>query len=173
MSRGIYWRAPEVEQIIKDLVEIKCLFPDLQGVPILALFTEKKMTSSGKTVLAKIKKSSEFELALIETMLWKDDAPEPSPAYIMIVNYNAWLDLGKILIERVGEVDQCEALVFHELCHTEVKINDQGIASYKTKNHDFNGFFVEVAKYGAWLPDYQMTEKAFQGEIPNDDTAEE
>jgi len=133
------------------------------------------MTAKGKTVLAKLKKASEFELALVETMMLNDKGadpesiPDPPPPYIMVVNNDGWLDLGEIMVDRVGKVDQCEALVFHELCHARVEINKEGIASYKMRDHDFTGFFTEVARYGAWLPHYQMTEAAFKGEVPPED----
>ena len=179
MSRGIYWHAPEVEKIIHDLVETKCIFPDLLGVPITALFTEKTMKSKGQLILAKIKKCSEFELALVETMLEKDSSaspdsvPDPPPAYIMIVSNDAWLDLGIIEVDRVGKVDQAEALVFHELSHCHVKVNeDDGIASYGTKDHDYTGFYAEAVKYGTWLDTYKDTVKAFNGEMPVEESEE-
>ena len=173
-TKGTYWYSPEVERVIKKLVEESALFPDLQGVPITALFTEKKMKVKGRPVLARIKKSSEFEMALIETMQdQSENHVAPPPAYVMIVSHDEWNDLDHVMVDRVGNVDQQEALVFHELCHCEVKISDEGISSYGTKTHDFTGFFAEAVRYGAWLPDYKDTLAAFAGDLPDEAKPEE
>jgi hypothetical protein len=58
---------------------------------------------------------------------------------------------------------QIEALLFHELSHTDVHEDDDGNETYVLAGHDFEGFRQELEHYGAWKTDLKlMTEQIRQ-----------
>jgi hypothetical protein len=60
-----------------------------------------------------------------------------------------------------------EALVYHELCHCEIAVNENG-ATPKVRAHDFEGFRTEVARYGLWQADLQLAAPAFHIHMSDD-----
>jgi len=177
-TKGPYWFAPEVDRYIYQLVEKSALFPHLQGVPITGLFTDKDMKVKGRSALAKIKKATELEISLVENMRDEirethhisdhaSDRNRPAPAWLVIVNYEMWLDLQETYVEPMQDktVDQKEALIYHELCHVKAKENEKtGEVKLSSKDHDFMGFYDEVYRYGAWMEEYANIVKAVKGE---------
>jgi hypothetical protein len=54
---------------------------------------------------------------------------------------------------------QLEAIVFHELCHTDY---DESKGKARLVAHDYEGFCREVEVYGAWKEDLACAAKAFE-----------
>ena len=175
-TKGPYWLAPEVERYVHQMVEESALFPHLQGIPIMCLFTDKDMKIKGRLALAKIKKASEIEIAMVEAMRETTltsfpsgsvHQNHPAPTYLIIVNYDCWLDLEESYREPMQgkTVNQKEALVFHELSHVKTREDEKtGEIKFSSKDHDFQGFYAEVYKYGAWLPMYEDIVLSVKGE---------
>lgn len=77
------------------------------------------------------------------------------PDYIMVLESEFWGN---------AQPKQREALVFHELCHTEhsvgkdgeLKFKDDGRPVFGIQGHDIEEFNAVVERYGAWLPDIKL-----------------
>lgn len=56
---------------------------------------------------------------------------------------------------------QIKALLFHELCHIQKAVTDQGDVVYKVRGHDAELFLAEYEHFGAWKFDLERVESTF------------
>ena len=88
----------------------------------------------------------------------------PAKHYADGSHFMIWLAADHCEVEGFNEY-QIEALVYHELLHVERVETDeedlegQPIIKYRTRGHDFEGFYSELKQYGAWNRDWQRLEE--------------
>ncbi len=67
---------------------------------------------------------------------------------------------------RVGEFDAFEEMVYHELLHAEMVLDEEGESldppQIRARGHDYEGFLQEIRRYGAWAPDLRSAKAAFE-----------
>jgi predicted metallopeptidase len=110
-----------VEEIIKDE------FPNLDGANIMVVMDTKKKVSSGRYIIARIKKMND-ELKFFT-------------ANDFGITYDYVMFIDKVIFEELDLIDQ-KRVIYHELCHCEVdpsKTNPYGI-----KDHEIQGFHDEI-----------------------------
>lgn len=123
---GEYMDAPELEQLAKVVMEEHAELAYLREWSVRVLWRRQ---GSGKEAMGRCKVLS-GELRFFtgaDWLIW------------------AAADFCKLMSDR-----QIEALLFHELMHCEVKVNKAGQQRAATRGHDFEGFGLEVERYGAW-----------------------
>ena len=117
------------------------------------LFRKDEKLKGGKRVLASVHiPSVQGELRpLFEWML--EDRFGWMPAFLMIIELDWW---------KVATSIEREALVFHEMCHMRVKVDQFGAPRLSRETgepqwtciaHDIEEFNAVVARYGAWKCD--------------------
>ncbi|NGP62683.1 hypothetical protein FLT15_31735 [Paenibacillus thiaminolyticus] len=144
--------SPDVEQLVKKLIEKNKEFKHLQGAKIIGRFRFGTWNSKGKVTLGQAKVLTPFERHEIDAEL------------AVIVNGEVWEHLDN---------KQREALVYHELCHFEEmtdangspKMDDNKRPMFKIAGHDLEEFSSVVRKYGLWMPDTRkFVQAAKEGE---------
>lgn len=123
---GEYMDAPGLEQLAKVVMEEHAELAYLREWSVRVLWRRQ---GSGKEAMGRCKVLS-GELRFFtgaDWLIW------------------AAADFCKLMSDR-----QIEALLFHELMHCEVKVNKAGQQRAATRGHDFEGFGLEVERYGAW-----------------------
>lgn len=121
---------PVPEQVNILVEEVKSEeFPQLDGANIMSVFDTKKKVSSGRIVIARIKKMND------ELKFFAMDDMGITPDYVIFFDMEVW--------NALEHIRDKERIVYHELCHTEVdfdKTNPYGI-----KDHEIQGFYDEVS----------------------------
>lgn len=138
--------APAVKVIADRLIDSEPEFRHLRNVRIEYLFQSEASRSGGKLILGRARKITGFN-ALLGTPEALEDADTTSEGlefFLLTVAADTWL----LMSSR-----QREALVFHELMHFNINIDDEGNALLSLRPHDLEAFGAELAKYGAWKQD--------------------
>lgn len=88
----------------------------------------------------------------------------PAKHYADGAHFLVWLAADHCEVEGFSD-RQIEALVYHELLHIERVETDeedlegQPIIKYRTRGHDFEGFYSELEQYGMWNRVYQRLDE--------------
>lgn len=133
-----FMEAPEIDELAAKL----CLWPELSFLAEWDIRFLWKAAGSGKEVAGRCKVLS-GELA-----------------YFVGADWLIWLAAD---ICRVGEFDdtQVEALLYHQLCHCEVKVDSKGEEKPAAKRHELEMFRGEVERYGLWDSALVKAKKVF------------
>lgn len=142
--------------IAARLVDAEPLFEHLkQGeASLLFLMRGDERRKTGKMLLGSIALPAwKGELGAVATWMMVRLC-DGLPDYVMILDAHFWAQASPM---------QREALVYHELCHTEqartpdgeLKFTADGLPVWGMRAHDLEEFNEVVARYGAWLPDVQ------------------
>lgn len=146
---GEFARAPEIEAIADALIHAhRALFDHLLDAKVRYLWKAKGGKSAGKDRLGACQK------------------PSGLLAFFSGDDFVIWLGLDNCLAHRLTN-RQVEALVFHELLHTNATEDpDTGEIILGINPHDFEGFNEELRVYGPWSSDLErVTEIARQLEL--------
>lgn len=65
---------------------------------------------------------------------------------------------------REGEITNgdLEALLYHELCHCDMEMDDNGNVKWAIRGHDVTAFYTELTRYGAWTPELRHMRKTYE-----------
>lgn len=134
---------PADKRLIKKM--LKNDFAFLEGLRFLALYDNKKRTSSGKLILARVKKADD-ELKLLT------EETEPPDGIHVIFFFDG------TLFSVLSTTDK-KRLIYHEFCH----IEKQDVDKYIILPHDFEGFYAEI-DYNSDDPNWnqRLADKAWQ-----------
>ena len=131
--------AAEVEAIGAALIKHRAGLEYLREHPIEYLWQRKGGSSRGKPVLARCRR------------------PKGLLAMYCDAHFIVTASADHLTKARLTRY-QMEALIYHELCHTNVDV-EKGPCLVP---HDFEGFNAEVTIYGAWYPDLEKAALAFK-----------
>ena len=115
----------ETEALVEGIIREE--FPNLDGANIMVVMDTKKKVSSGRYVIARIKKMND-ELKFFT-------------ANDLGITYDYVMFIDKVIFNELDFDDQ-KRIIYHELCHCEVdpsKANPYGI-----KDHEIQGFHDEI-----------------------------
>jgi len=118
-----------VDEVVNRVEGVKSEeFPNLDGANIMVVMDTQKKVSSGKYVIARIKKMND-ELKFFT-------------ANDMGLTYDYVMFIDKVIFDALDTDDQ-RRVIYHELCHCEV---DQSKKSpYGIKDHEIQGFYDEAS----------------------------
>ena len=140
----VYNRAPEVEEMGRDLVDL--YHPHLEGVPIRYLF-KNQASKRGNWMVQGTCQLVQGAMAFLSTpeeevrsmrMVQGDEA---MPWYFLIV-------IAEDLWEEMSPAEK-RALVDHELCHAAIH-SETGLPMMR--EHDLEEFSEIVERHGGWKP---------------------
>ena len=137
--------APELEKVGEDLIQLAPELGDLEAYPpkIVYVWRETARKKQGKTSLGYSNKVSG-----LARFFGKCD-------WVIEIGADICRELK---ITRF----QIEALLFHELNHIDVVVDDEsGDVSYKVRAEEFYAFSTELRRYGAWFTDLERASDAF------------
>lgn len=123
------WQATEnVVELMREVKEEH--HPELDEATIDVVFKDSMPKKDGRAQLGKVRKVSSVYQALVEA------------DFIITLNYEAWQKLTP---------DKRRALLDHQLCHCQPKIDDMGmVEGWKTRKHDFEEFAEVIDRHGPW-----------------------
>lgn len=132
---------PDVLDMASELIEK--YHDSLRYARIGFLFREPAPKSNGRVVLGKASKVTDSIKPLLAEEL----------DFIIWFSADVWFN----------ELDDRQrlALVDHELCHCFMEDNEKPVL----RRHDIEEFDVIIQRHGTWLPEMQVTAKAFQGKL--------
>lgn len=136
-----YLYAPELEPIARALAETHASLNHLEMARVAYLWKREGGKKKGGLTFGQCQKPS----GLLK--------------YYSAVDYVVWLAADHCRASLFTRW-QVEALLFHELKHTRLKVNDEG-AFFVLQGHDWEGFVEEVAYYQDWRPDMTQLKSAF------------
>lgn len=142
-----FFEAPDVAEVASSLINSIPEHSALRGVKIAYLFTDKKQKDG-----ATDKIDWAYAKLVPKELRASDDS---MPWFIIVVNQYVWQELDET--ER-------KALIDHELCHCQIKINKDGYRMPSMKNHDYSDFGGVIARYGAWSPSLKEWSKHIKAE---------
>jgi hypothetical protein len=145
--------APDLQEIATALIRERDCFAELEGVEIHYRWKREGGKSQGRATFGKCIKTSGLVKHYSEAsfIIWA------AADWCLGCQFTRW---------------QMEALIFHELKHAGIKVNDEGQEIPRIVGHDWEGFAQEIHLYGAWFEPLQSIERAFKG-LPLLDYAEE
>jgi hypothetical protein len=125
-------RYEDVDSTVKDLFDatVTEYFPELINVKIKLVFDNKKRKSKGQLVLARIKKADDLLQFLTTSEV------EEGYNYVLFLDKTCW--------NHIEDIDRIRILR-HELNHVHIDF-DSATNPYKTVDHDFSDFRVEVER---------------------------
>ncbi len=135
-----YLEAKDLEAIGEALIEKQGGFGYLKELKIVYLWKEQGGKSRGKAVLGRCQRPK----GLLAKFCDADFIVTLSADYVREMRLTRY---------------QVEAIVFHELCHTDF---DEEKDKAALVPHDYEGFCREVELYGAWRGDLAKAAQAFQ-----------
>lgn len=140
-----YWRAPEVEKIVNDLLPKHHKHLNRHDVQIRCVFRDPVTRSKGKITLGKARKVSGLNAHLVGLSHRDDLGDEPTDFFVIEIAHKPW--------EALTEAQRV-ALVDHELCHLDVEIPDTDDQDRKLamRGHDLEEFTEVVERHGLWRP---------------------
>ncbi len=142
--------APDLETIGRRLIDDCVDFYHLANVQVIYLWKRKGGQAEGQANLGKCTKAS----GLVK--------------HFSGATWVVWLAADHVNTYKFTR-RQVEALLFHELCHAGDEEDDEGEHKPKPIGHEWQGFSVEVARYGAWMEALQFCRNAWE-QLPLDDT---
>lgn len=131
---GEFLESPALSKLGQELIDSCWEFEHLHDLTVLFLWKFKGGQSGGKATLGKCQK------------------PSGLLAHFAKADYVIWIAADNA---RDFEMTphQLEALLHHELAHTEVVENEQtGEQKITTKGHDVEEHRVTLERYGCWMP---------------------
>jgi hypothetical protein len=134
-----YLEADDLQVIGEALIEKQGGFGYLKELKIVYLWKESGGQSHGKAVLGRCQR------------------PKGLLAKFCDAHFIVSLSADHVCALRLTRY-QVEAIVFHELCHTDY---DDEKDKARLVAHDYEGFCREVEIYGAWKPDLEKAAKSF------------
>jgi hypothetical protein len=137
--------APELEDVARKLIARADELGDLAAYPPMfrCVWRAKAKKTKGKTVLGFCNKLSGL-VRYYGATDWTIEVSADALRDIKASNF------------------QVEALLFHELNHIEVVVDeDTGEASYKVRGEDAYAFVSEIKRYGAWKSDLDSVADAW------------
>lgn len=144
-----FLKAPELQQIAEHLIATCGELDHLDGAPIRYRWKRKGGKSNGADVHGKCTRMSGAlrHFSGAEFLIW-------------------------IAADHVREAGytnlQLEALMFHELLHIELRVNDDetspdyGEERLVIRAHDAEVFLGELQRYGAWRSDHQALQEQYR-----------
>lgn len=141
-----YSPAPEVQRIAEALIKKHVEFGMLRRIRIDYVFRSAAARDKGKLTLGKAKKITGLEALLATPDLASD--PEATSEFAAFFALEVAADTWELMNYR-----QREALVFHELCHFSVDVDEEGNAILSIRPHDVEAFAAEIQHYGPWKMD--------------------
>jgi len=125
MSELRYEPVPENTVNLCEYIRVEN-FPVLDGARVMYIFDNKKKTSGGRIVVARIKKmNDEMKFLAMNDMGMTFD-------YCMFIDKNVWGELDKEDRKRIA---------FHEFCHCDVNMEKKN--PYGIRDHEIQGFYDE------------------------------
>lgn len=154
-----FLQAPELERLVRDLVERHPAFSHLRDARFKVLWKRKGGAGKGKATLGKTQK------------------PSGMLAYFAEFDFVIWVAADHVKGHQFSQ-QQIEALVYHELCHCgwEENEDDEAVAlgapegRYVVEPHDVESFAAEIRTYGLWKQDLQEMGEAVR-QLRLDDAA--
>lgn len=146
MGGVTYSPAPEVQRIAEALINKHVEFRMLRKIRIDYVFRSTAARDKGKLTLGKAKKITGLEALLATPDLAND--PEATSEFASFFALEAAADTWELMNHR-----QREALIFHELCHFTVDVDEEGNAILSIRPHDVEAFAAEIQQYGPWKMD--------------------
>ena len=128
-----FLEAPELEEIVADLVERHERFAHLAELTVRCLWRRKGAAERGKVVFGTCQKPS----GLLRHFTDCD--------FLVLLNADACRDYG-LASARI------ESVVYHELLHAGRDEKGRPVL----RPHDFEGFLAEIAEYGLWRGDLKV-----------------
>lgn len=142
--------APAVRTIAERLINKHEQFRPLRDIRIEYVFRSEAQRTNGKIILGKARKITGMNALMATPDLFGD--PDATSEFATFFALEIGLDTWDLMNFR-----QREALVFHELCHFAVDVDDEGNAVLWIRPHDVEAFAAEVQQYGPWKMDlYQF-----------------
>jgi hypothetical protein len=140
-----YWRADDsVVKLTERIIADKR--PQLAQSEIVIMFREKAGTKGSKVVIATARKVSEKDNVIHS---WDG---KPDIDFVIEIGANIWNEL---------DDEQKEAVLFHELNHCDVQIDDEtGIEKNIIRGHSIEEFTDVVDHYGFYMDDVQKFAQA-------------
>lgn len=135
---ALYSKAPEVEKIASDLIEVVEDHQPLDDVTMLYVWRDQAGRSGGRKVLGRARKLTGLNAYLA--------TGSNAALFVIEIAADIWEGL---------EPYQRRALVDHELCHCKVSYNDHGEQKLSIRAHDLEEFGGVIDRHGLWLADVQ------------------
>jgi hypothetical protein len=156
MSGTRYWRAREVEDVVRQLVPLHHDHLDRQDVTIRCVYRDTPARSRGKIVLGKARKVAGLNAHLVGLVRRDDLGDDPADFFVIEVPHEVWQAL---------KPSERRALVDHELCHFWVAIPEDPDEDRQLVmlGHDLEEFRAVVERHGLWRPDLTEFAKVLDG----------
>lgn len=129
---------PTARKLIESMSEIA----HLEGVSICYMLAKNTITRNGKQVLGRAAKASDQQYLL------------HGYRFTVTVDAETWHKLP----------EKREPLLFHELLHCAVDVDDEGVTRHSIRPHDLEEFGAVVERFGLW--DRDLKQFARQMELP-------
>ena len=138
-----YLPAPDLHRIAEYLIGECNELEHLNRQSVIYLWKRKGGTNQGQGVMGKCVKTSGLG------------------KYFSEATWVVWLAADHLIDLKISR-RQVEALLHHELLHAgESEPDDDGRSKPVVEGHDFDGFGLNVQRYGAWFAPLQLAAKAF------------
>lgn len=148
---GDFQDAPELARLARDLADeyegdprVNDVLWHSQGADVRYAWKRQGGKSGGRATLGKCVKLS-----------------GPAKHFAQGADYLIWVAWDHARNLQMTR-DELMALLFHELCHIERDVTDDGEDVYGAKGHDLETFFAEIEVFGAWRDDLESAKSVFE-----------
>lgn len=134
-----YRPAPEVAELVNQIIEDVPDHKRLAEIDIECVFIDPPAKSKGKFLLGRARKISG-----LNAFLGRGSQADAAPFAVIEIALRPW--------EAMTD-EQRRALVDHEMCHLDVEYDEVGQPQIKMRGHDLEEFAGVVKRHGFWQSD--------------------